>query len=356
MLRRSDAECCARDAPAAFRAALLALARRAPSIAARAFGARSVGSRRGRASTPSMTGYQEILTDPSVRRADRRDDLPADRERRREPEDDESARPFLSGFVVKELFDAPSNWRARESLDAYPARAAACPGIAGHRHARAGAGIAAQASRTACSRPIPRSRTTESCVARARRRCRRSTGATSSPASPARRRIALDARALGADRRPDPARARVRRRSRKVVAYDYGVKRNILRLLVEQGFDVTVVPAQTTAAAARSRYQPDAVFLSNGPGDPAAVRGRARADVRGSPTEAADLRDLPRPPDPRPRARRHDREAQVRPPRRQPARPGPRDQARSRSAPRTTATRSTPTRCAPPASRSRSRT
>ncbi|MFP6624969.1 MAG: carbamoyl phosphate synthase small subunit, partial [Myxococcota bacterium] len=58
----------------------------------------------------------------------------------------------------------------------------------------------------------------------------------------------------------------------KVVAYDFGVKRNILRLLVEHGFDVTVVPAKTTAADALA-LEPDAIFLSNGPGDPEAVQG-----------------------------------------------------------------------------------
>ena len=58
----------------------------------------------------------------------------------------------------------------------------------------------------------------------------------------------------------------------KLVAFDYGVKRNILRLLVEHGFDVTVVPARTSAANVLG-FQPDAIFLSNGPGDPAAVEG-----------------------------------------------------------------------------------
>ncbi|MCU0669937.1 MAG: carbamoyl phosphate synthase small subunit, partial [Myxococcota bacterium] len=58
----------------------------------------------------------------------------------------------------------------------------------------------------------------------------------------------------------------------KLVAYDFGVKRNILRLLVEQGFDVTVVPAKTSAQDVLA-LAPDAVFLSNGPGDPAAVEG-----------------------------------------------------------------------------------
>jgi carbamoyl-phosphate synthase small subunit len=58
------------------------------------------------------------------------------------------------------------------------------------------------------------------------------------------------------------------RRTYKVVAYDFGAKRNILRSLVESGFDVTVVPAMTPAEAVLE-HQPDGVFLSNGPGDPA---------------------------------------------------------------------------------------
>jgi carbamoyl-phosphate synthase small subunit len=68
---------------------------------------------------------------------------------------------------------------------------------------------------------------------------------------------------------PRPERPSV---SRRVVAYDFGVKRNILRLLVEQGFEVTVVPA-TTPAADTLAMEPDGIFLSNGPGDPGAVEG-----------------------------------------------------------------------------------
>src|SRR6185503_12505741 len=63
-----------------------------------------------------------------------------------------------------------------------------------------------------------------------------------------------------------------------VVAFDFGMKRNILRLFVQQGCRVTVVPAATTAAAVRS-LEPDGVFLSNGPGDPAAV-GYAITTIR----------------------------------------------------------------------------
>jgi len=71
----------------------------------------------------------------------------------------------------------------------------------------------------------------------------------------------------GNDWRSAPAETGLRYR---VVAYDFGIKRNILRQLVDAGLDVTVVPAQTSAADVLAR-EPDGVFLSNGPGDPAAV-------------------------------------------------------------------------------------
>ena len=68
-------------------------------------------------------------------------------------------------------------------------------------------------------------------------------------------------------------------RNYKVVAYDFGVKHNILRMLAERGCDVTVVPAQTSAAQVLA-LKPDGVFLSNGPGDPGALRLRDRRDPR----------------------------------------------------------------------------
>ncbi|MEZ4291507.1 MAG: hypothetical protein R3E53_13600 [Myxococcota bacterium] len=100
------------------------------------------------------------------------------------------------------------------------------------------------------------------------------------------------------------------------MAYDFGVKRNILRLLVEQGFDVTVVPA-TTPAAETLALEPDGIFLSNGPGDPAAIEGVqpiVRELVTKKPSSgSASVAD------PGPRPRRHDPQAQVRSSRRQPA-------------------------------------
>ena len=108
-----------------------------------------------------------------------------------------------------------------------------------------------------------------------------------------------------------------------VVAIDYGIKRNILRLLAANGCKVTVVPA-TTSAEEILALKPDGVFLSNGPGDPAATGEYAVPVIREHHRPGhADLRHLPRPPDARHRARRHDHEDASGPSRRQPSGEGP---------------------------------
>ena len=102
-----------------------------------------------------------------------------------------------------------------------------------------------------------------------------------------------------------------------VVAIDYGIKRNILRLLAGEGCKVTVVPA-TTSAEDILAMKPDGVFLSNGPGDPAGDRQiRGAGDPEGDQFGHADLRNLPRPPDAGPGGRRQDQEDASGPSRRQ---------------------------------------
>src|SRR4030095_9417897 len=88
---------------------------------ARAFGARAVRSGEVCFNT-SMTGYQEILTDPSYAGQIVALTYTQIGNVGANPEDDEAAKPHLSGFVVKEMFDAPSNWRSRETLPAFVAR------------------------------------------------------------------------------------------------------------------------------------------------------------------------------------------------------------------------------------------
>ena len=179
----------------------------------------------------SLTGYQEIITDPSYAGQIVTMTYTQIGNVGTTPEDDEADRPFLRAFVVKEHFEAPSNWRSREPLGAFLARHGV-PGIAG-------------IDTRALVRRI-RDHGFQMCVV------------STDPAP-------QDAAALVAQARSAPG-------LRRLVVYDFGVKRNILRHLVEQGFDVTVVPARTPASEALA-LEPDAIFLSNGPGDPAAVEG-----------------------------------------------------------------------------------
>jgi carbamoyl-phosphate synthase small subunit len=233
-----------------------------------AFGAEAVASGEVCFNT-SMTGYQEILTDPSYAGQIVTMTYTQIGNVGINPEDDESKRPFLSAFVVKEVFEVPSNWRSRESLGAFLQRWNV-PGIAGLDTRALVRRIRDGGFQNGVVSSDPRRQDAAELVAAAK-------------AAPV-----LDGRDLVAGvtckepyawsegiwagvngqlpraARPDP--------KLKLVAFDYGVKRNILRLLVEQGFDVTVVPARTPVEQVLG-FQPDAVFLSNGPGDPAAVEG-----------------------------------------------------------------------------------
>ncbi|MEM7411702.1 MAG: glutamine-hydrolyzing carbamoyl-phosphate synthase small subunit [Myxococcota bacterium] len=238
-----------------------------------AFGAVAVGVGEVCFNT-SLTGYQEIVTDPSYAGQIVAMTYPQIGNVGTNPEDEESRRPFLSGFIAKEVF-APSNWRSNEDLDAYLARHGV-PGLAGidtralvRRIRDGGAQVGVLSTDPA-----------EQDEAKLLERARQDPG--------------LDGRDLAAEvtcdasYRWDEGRwpgidGQVPRSSRpeplrKLVAYDFGIKRNILRLLVEQGFDVHVVPAATPADEVLA-MDPDAVFLSNGPGDPAAVAG-VREHVR----------------------------------------------------------------------------
>jgi carbamoyl-phosphate synthase small subunit len=232
-----------------------------------AFGATAVGVGEVCFNT-SLTGYQEILTDPSYAGQIVAMTYPQIGNVGTNAEDEESRRPFLSGFVVKELF-APSSWRSRESLDAY-LRRHGVPGIADLDTRALVRRIRDGGAQVGVLSTDPAQQDEAALVARARGdaglegRDLAAEVSCESPYSWTDGRWTGIAGQVPRAPRPTP--------SRRVVAYDFGIKRNILRLLVEQGFEVDVVPASTTAAQVLER-NPDAVFLSNGPGDPAAVQG-----------------------------------------------------------------------------------
>ena len=255
------------------RSALLALAD-GTVFRGTAFGGEGVGVGEVCFNT-SLTGYQEILTDPSYAGQLVTMTYTQIGNVGVNPEDEEAERPHLQGFVVKESFEAPSNWRSRESLPAYLARHG-IPAIAGIDTRALVRRIRDQGFQMGVLSTDPAFQDEAQLVERAR----------SAPP--------LDGRDLVAEvtcERPYPwsssewggISGQLPRQGRPspvlhVVAYDYGVKRNILRLLYDEGFDVTVVPAHTSASEVRA-LRPEAIFLSNGPGDPRAVRG-VREHVR----------------------------------------------------------------------------
>ena len=217
----------------------------------------------------SMMGYQEIVTDPSYAGQIVTMTYTQIGNVGVNGADAESAGPMLSGFIVKEWLDEPSNWRADSSLGGY-LREAGIPGLAGIDTRALVRRIRDSGAQVGVISTDPDFQDPAELVARAQ-------------AAPGldgtdwvSRVTCSEAYAwnegiwAGVDGQVPLAEGPTQRR--KLVAYDFGIKRNILRLLFEQGFDITVVPATTSAEEALS-HDPDAIFLSNGPGDPAAVAG-----------------------------------------------------------------------------------
>jgi len=223
-----------------------------------AFGARGEGEGEVVFHT-AMTGYQEILTDPSYAGQIVCMTYPEIGNVGTNPQDEESCGIFLRGFVVREHVDFPSSWRSRESLQAYLERHH-IPGISEIDTRALVRRIRTQGAMNGVL--VHGEASQEELVARAR-----------ALPSMAGRNLVDEVTCRepyrwdqGRDWAPDPAPMP----RYHVVAYDFGVKRNILRNLVNAGFEVTVVPAHTSAEEALA-LQPDGIFLSNGPGDPAAV-------------------------------------------------------------------------------------
>jgi carbamoyl-phosphate synthase small subunit len=199
----------------------------------------------------SMTGYQEVLTDPSYAGQIVCMTYPLIGNYGVNPEDEESSRPWVEGFVVREASRMASNWRATETLDAYLKRwnIVAIEGIdtrALVRHIRD------KGAMRACISTIDLDEA--SVIEKARQ----------SP-SMENRELA----SVVSTKQPYEVAAAGDERFH-IVCYDFGVKRNSLRELARRGCRITVVPASTTAAEVTA-MKPDGVFLSNGPGDPASM-------------------------------------------------------------------------------------
>ena len=210
----------------------------------------------------SMTGYQEILTDPSYARQIVTMTYPLIGNYGVNPSDMEAPHPWVDGFVVKEYCPTPSNWRSEEPLGDWLARYDII-GIEGIDTRMITKKLRVDGSLKGClatgdvdpDELVRRARDWEGmsgldCVPLVSR------------TEPGEWTRGIHDFATGTD---DPPEARFH-----VVATDYGCKENILRLLVHHGCRVTIVPGKASADEILA-YEPDGVFLANGPGDPGAV-------------------------------------------------------------------------------------
>ena len=232
-----------------------------------ALGARGQGSGEVVFNT-SMTGYQEILTDPSYAGQMVTMTYPEQGNYGVNLDDPESRRVFAASLIVRSVSPVVSNFRSTQCLESYLVD----HGVVGITDVDTRALV--RHIRTAGAQP--------GCIL------------SPAPSDEEARRIAADVpglvgRDLVADvttpgaycwfeglrplhvDEPAPLKAEVETPYR-VIAYDFGVKNNILRHLVQRGCEVIVVPASTTAEEVMS-YKPEGLFLSNGPGDPDAVAG-----------------------------------------------------------------------------------
>ena len=209
--------------------------------------------------TTNMTGYQEVFTDPSYNGQIVVMTTPQIGNYGVNADDNESARVQVSGVVVREMSRTYSSWRATGDLPSWLANAGV-PVLDGvdtrrlTRHLRSGGvmlGVICEGAE---------------------------------PSDDARARLAAAPRMEGADLATTAATQHTYEygadnTAHHIVAVDFGIKENMLRLFSEEGCKVTVVPSTTTADEILAQ-RPDGVFLSNGPGDPAAIH-YAPAMIRG---------------------------------------------------------------------------
>jgi carbamoyl-phosphate synthase small subunit len=209
----------------------------------------------------ALTGYQEILTDPSYARQIVTFTCPHIGNTGTTPEDLESTQTYAAGLIIRDLPHLASNWRANESLPEFleRGRLVAIAGIDTRRLTRVLREKGAQAGCIMTGEQVD-----ESAAVKAARKFPGLKGMDLAKVVSSKRRFQWNEGSVWVDSARAPIRAHQRLH---VVAYDFGIKRNILRLLADGGCRMTVVPAQTSAEEVLS-LEPDGVFLSNGPGDP----------------------------------------------------------------------------------------
>ena len=219
----------------------------------------------------AMTGYQEVLTDPSYRGQIVAMTYPLIGNYGTNALDQESRSPHVRGFVIEELSEAPSNWRSEMSLDEY-LKKWEIPGVQGIDTRALTRHLRTRGAMKACLT------TEEMSIDQAVQRAVEGEGVigmdyvreVSTPEAyqwDPEDKLSQPWSILNGDGDNKPTLPPIRFR---IVAYDYGIKQNILRLLRQKGFGITVIPASATAEEAL-KFNPDGIFLSNGPGDPSAL-------------------------------------------------------------------------------------
>lgn len=213
----------------------------------------------------SMTGYQEILTDPSYAGQIVVMTYPHIGNYGITSSDSEADRPYIEGFIVRDFSDTPSNWRSEESLNNYLTRHS-IPVLSGIdtralvRHIRSKGAMRGKIflkNGTSGQSDNTESLSDKELIAIVRK-------------SPGLVGMDLVRKVSRRVMTTYPAKSETSRAPVNIVAYDFGMKQNILRSLTNTGFNVTVVPAYTPAEDVLA-LNPDGIFLSNGPGDPSAV-------------------------------------------------------------------------------------
>ncbi len=230
----------------------------------------------------SITGYQEIFTDPSYAGQIVVLTNPQIGNYGTNPDDDESGKPYIEGLIVREFSPYASNYRSQQVTDEYLERYKVpvlsdidTRALVRHLRDRGVMRGVISTCETNIEKLVATAKATPTIdgVDLAREVCTRvpyqwtkgevEERIITTPHATASQLTVMTTVALEAAERDAPER-------KKVIAFDYGIKHNILRRLVNSGCDVTVVPAQTSAEDVLA-LRPNGVFLSNGPGDPDAV-------------------------------------------------------------------------------------
>ena len=218
----------------------------------------------------SMTGYQEVLTDPSYRGQIVAMTYPLIGNYGTNSADQESRSPHVRGFVIEELSEAPSNWRSEMSLGDY-LKQWDIPGVEGIDTRALTRHLRTRGAMKACltTEDLSPGEATKMAVAGEGVIGMDYVREVSTPEIyewDPDNELSKPWTLTNGDGRTStlpPVRFHI-------VAYDYGIKHNILRLLRQKGFRVTVAPAETPADEVLA-LNPDGIFLSNGPGDPSAL-------------------------------------------------------------------------------------